>query len=236
MSSLVEHEPAWQITLYIAAPFCLTYLWGANQNVQVSLIQGLASLPSCETSISESAISLQWRCLGPTITTFHFRQPNLGAYDWGEKPRLHHSVKKLNWTQQILSQSHCKGILHCRKGFRVNGTSVREQVFWVILPSVLDVQSKLQVAVPLASVRGEHYTASHTSLRNHWNHSVVARYLNKDVQKRTRSVKKKPLGASRALSAWLELEQHRSTVGLQQKCHISHESHLISRNRWSHQS
>lgn len=61
-------------------------------------------------------------------------------------------------------------------------------------------------------------------LRNHWNHIVVW-YLNEDIQKCTRFARKKPLGASRALSAQLELNQYQSIMGPQQKCCVSHKSH-----------
>lgn len=61
----------------------------------------------------------------------------------------------------------------------------------------MDVQSKPQVALPFASMRD--YSASHTSLRNHWNHIVVPQHLNKDTQKHTYSARKtNNSGSSRA--------------------------------------
>lgn len=44
------------------------------------------------------------------------------------------------------------------------------------------------------------------------------------MSRNTQRLQEETLGASRALSAQQELNQYCSTVGLQQKCHVSHES------------
>lgn len=82
--------------------------------------------------------------------------------------------------------------LYFLEEFRVNGISVWEWIIRVTLSSFLDVQSQLQVTVPFASLRGGRYRENPTSLRNHWNHIVVPRYLNEDIQKCTRSAAQPP--------------------------------------------